>query len=58
MAIEAAAKETEEKLEREQQAQLQVSTRIHRDSSCTNICCAEGLGGIGDDAGTFTGTLY
>src|SRR5882724_1359099 len=57
-AIEAATKEVEEKLEREWQAQLQVSTGIHWDSSCTNICCAEGLGGIGDDAGTFTGALY
>jgi len=49
MAIEVAAKEAEESGE-EWQAQLQVSTANHRDSSCTNICCAEGLGGIGDDA--------
>jgi len=57
-AIEVAAKEVEEKLEREQQAQFQVSTGIHWNSSCTNICCAEGLGGVSDDAGTFTGTFY
>jgi len=41
-----AAKEAEEKLERKWQAQLQVSTGIHRDSSCTNICFAEGLGAL------------
>ena len=41
--MEAAAKEVEEKLEREWQAQLQVSTRVLWNSSCTKFVAQRDL---------------
>jgi len=48
-AMEVAAKEVEEMLEREWQIQLQVSTGISSDFDLLT-CCTERFGGISDDA--------